>query len=132
MKKLEEIIEEIRNLSNDLINTQTDEFGVYEDIKNKGFKGDRRQTTKEFWDRQAEIQKENAINFITSKYNEINQGIIDKNSAYSEYDYEIAYYKTFQQYFNIILDQNKLEEIDTYLNKEVDIFAKRLNQIYEN
>lgn len=132
MKELKEIIKEIENLENDYINTQIDESGIYKEIKQEGFVGRNRYTTKGFWDRRAEEQKQRAINFITEKYSTIDKEIKESNSIYSEYDYEVAYYKTFEQYFNIILDEKKLNEINEYLNNKMNKFFEGYNKIYNS
>lgn len=130
MKELKVIINEIENLENDYINTQIDESGIYKEIKEEGFVGKNRYTTKDFWDRRAKEQKQRAINFITEKYNYIEKELQKKSCVVSEYDYEVAYYKTFEQYFNIVLDQKKVNEINEYIDNKMNKFFEGFTNIY--
>lgn len=132
MKELKVIINEIENLENDYINIQLDESGIYKEVKEEGFIGKNRYTTKGFWDRRAEEQKQKAIDFITEKYNYIEKKLQEKDCVLSEFDYEVAYHKTFEQYFNIILDENKLNEINEYLNNKMNKFFEGYNKIYNS
>ena len=128
MKNLEEIIKEIEELSNDYINTCLDDDKYYEQFKNNTLdENAKKEFTQEFWNNEAETAKRNAINFITRKFDEIS-----KNSTSTEFDYEIAYHKTFQQYFNIIKDKNKMMAIDLYLKATTEDFCKELAGIYND
>lgn len=129
MKNLGEIILEIKELSNDLINTNLDATGLYLRYKNNDLPLDDEEaqelSTEEYWNERAEEIKQKAINFITEKYEHISKKISENNSAVSEYDYEVAYYKTFEEYFNIILDAKKTEEINKYLSNKTEQFLNR-------
>lgn len=128
MKKLEEIIKEIEELNNDYINTCLDDDKYYEQFKNNTLdENAKKEFTKEYFDYEAESAKKDAINFITRKYEEIS-----KNSASTEFDYEIAYYKTFQQYFNIVKDEKKMMAIDLYLKATTEHFFEKLSEVYTN
>lgn len=128
MKNLEEIIKEIEELSNDYINTCLDTDNYYEKFKNNALsESEKKELTQEFFDYEAESAKKDAINFITRKYEEIS-----KNSTCTEFDYEIAYHKTFQQYFNIIKDKNKMIAIDLYLKATTENFFEKLSEVCNN
>ena len=122
MRKLEEIIKEIKALDNDLINTNIDTSGFYRDFKNGELKNtDHEITTQEYWDEEAEEQKQRAINFITKKYEEL------KKCNAKDISYELADLKTFEEYFNIIKDEEEKKRLDEYMNNQTENFFNRLS-----
>lgn len=133
MKKLEEIIEEINQLSNDTINTNLDDAKMYESFKNNTLDDNTKHIISQSdFDKKAEDVKKVAIAFITKKYDDITKQLDNNNTAYSEYDYEVAYYKTFEEYFNIILNEEKIEEINRYLKDKMNNFFEGYNKIYKD
>lgn len=128
MRKLEEIIKEIKEMSNDYINTCLDDDKYYEKFKNNTLDEiAKKEFTQEFWNYEAESARKNAINFITRKYEELS-----KYTTSTDFDYEIAENKTFQQYFNIIKDEKKLKAIDLYLQATTENFFEKLSNICNN
>lgn len=122
MRKLEEIIKEIKELNNDLINTNIDTSGFYRDFKNGDLKNTEHEiATQEYWDEEAEEQKQKAINFITRKYEEL------KKYNAKHIEYEIADFKTFEEYFNIIKNEEEKKRLEKYMNDEMKDFFNGLN-----
>ena len=119
-RRLEEIIEEINNLDNDLINELTSN-GIFQKWKN----GEYPDEPAEEWEEEANNQKRDAIAFITRKYKEL-----DNNSLATNRDYEIADFKVFEEYFNIIKDEKEKELFDRELNKKMENFFNELSKVY--
>lgn len=121
-RNLEDIIKEINNLDNDLINKLTSN-GIYQEWKNGKYQDE---TNDEEWNKEAEQQKKNAIDFITRKYKEL-----DSRETSTNREYEIADFKVFEQYFSIVKDKEEKARIDNELSKETEEFFDSLSKVYD-
>lgn len=129
MKNLEEIIKEIQELTNDKI-FATDEF--YINCKNNKYSKEQLieyNMTEKDWNKEAEEKKNNAIKFITRKFNEIDKSDYYNNTE-KEHQKEIAYFKMLEQNFGIILDEKKLQSINEELNEELENFTNNLSNAF--
>lgn len=110
-RKLEEIIKEINEMSDIEILKLKDgkDFDIEDYTENE---------KKYFSDR----ARENAINFITKKYKEL-----DESDVVADRDYEIADFKTFEKYFNLIKDRKEKIKIDKELYQKEKNFFDRLS-----
>ena len=109
-RKLEEIIKEINEMS---------DIEILKSIDGKDFDiEDYTENEKKYFSDRA---RENAINFITKKYKEL-----DESDVVTDRDYEIADFKTFEKYFNLIKDRKEKIKIDKELYQKEKNFFDRL------
>lgn len=110
-RKLEEIIKEINEMS---------DIEILKSIDGKDFDiEDYTENEKKYFSDRA---RENAINFITKKYKEL-----DESDVVTDRDYEIADFKTFEKYFNLIKDRKEKIKIDKELYQKEKNFFDRLS-----
>lgn len=110
-RKLEEIIKEINEMS---------DIEILKSIDGKDFDiEDYTENEKKYFSDRA---RENAINFITKKYKEL-----DESDVVTDRDYEIADFKTFEKYFNLIKDRKEKIKIDKELYAKERAFFDRLS-----
>ena len=116
-RELSEIIKEIQKLSVECIikNLYSED---YEKWKNKELK------SQEYDDLNylVEDARKNAINFIVEKYKNLDM------YHSKDREYEIADFKTFEQYFNIIKDKDEKAKIDLELKQQTEIFFDKLSK----
>ena len=110
-RKLEEIIKEINEMSDIEILKLKDgkDFDIEDYTENE----------KKYFSDKA---RENAINFITRKYKEL-----DESDVATDRDYEIADFKTFEIHLNLIKDRKEKIKIDKELYKKEKGFFDRLS-----
>ena len=110
-RKLEEIIKEINEMSDIEILKLRDgkDFDIEDYTENE----------KKFF---ADDVRKNAINFISKKYKKL-----DENDISTDRDYEIADFKTFEIYLNLIKDRKEKIKIDKELYQKEKNFFDRLS-----
>ena len=115
-RNLEEIIKEINEMSDIEILKLKDgkDFDIEDYTENE----------KKFF---ADDVRKNAINFISKKYKKL-----DENDISTDRDYEIADFKTFEIYLNLIKDRKEKIKIDKELyQKEKNFFDRLSNTLTE-
>lgn len=110
-RNLEEIIKEINEMSDIEILKLRDgkDFDIEDYTENE----------KKFF---ADDVRKNAINFISKKYKKL-----DENDISTDRDYEIADFKTFEIYLNLIKDRKEKIKIDKELYQKEKGFFDRLS-----
>lgn len=110
-RNLEEIIKEINEMSDIEILKLKDgkDFDIEDYTENE----------KKFF---ADDVRKNAINFISKKYKKL-----DENDISTDRDYEIADFKTFEIYLNLIKDRKEKIKIDKELYQKEKNFFDRLS-----
>ena len=110
-RNLEEIIKEINEMSDIEILKLKDgkDFDIEDYTENE----------KKFF---ADDVRKNAINFISKKYKKL-----DENDISTDRDYEIADFKTFEIYLNLIKDRKEKIKIDNELYQKEKNFFDRLS-----
>lgn len=120
MRKLEEIIKEIEGLDRmSILCTVNMTKEYYEKLNDK--------ERKEI-DELLEDSIEDAKEYITSKYNKLDEAKAKDLYDVYERDYEIADFKVFEEKLGIIKDEKEKEQIDNEMRTSLENFVNKLEQ----